>query len=193
MLSVGLTGGIGSGKSHIAEFFQMLGIPVYNSDLNAKKIMENNSQVRNSIIMLLGEDSYTGNKLNTDIISKRVFSDSGLNKSLNDIVHKHVLLDYIEWKEQKSASKYVIQEAAILFETGHYKMHDFMITVSCPVELREKRLLEMGRNKKDIQNRMDKQWSDQKRNELADFIIINDEKESVIQQVLRIHHKFLAK
>jgi dephospho-CoA kinase len=191
MYSVGLTGGIGSGKSIIAEYFSILKVPVYNSDIQAKILMEENSSIRKQIQVLLGHEAYINNKPNKPFIANIIFTNESLKNSLNEIVHRIVLQNYVNWINNLNA-KYVIQEAAILFETGHYKKHDFMITVTCPLEIRKKRLLDKGMKLEDINQRINNQWTDEERNRLADFIIVNNEKESIIKQVSIIHDKILS-
>jgi dephospho-CoA kinase len=191
MFSVGLTGGIGCGKSIIAEYFSILKVPVYNSDFRAKKLMEENTIIREQIQALLGQKAYINNKLNKPFIANKIFSNEALKISLNNIVHMRVMQDYIEWRNYQ-LSKYVIQEAAILFETGHYKKHDFMITVTCPMEIRKTRLIGRGMKPDDINQIFKNQWTDEERTSLADFIIVNNEKELIIKQVSIIHDKILS-
>lgn len=191
MISIGLTGGIGSGKTKVAELFSVLNVPVYNSDLQANILMETSPIIHRQIIDLLGEEAYVGNKLNKPFISKKIFSDQSLKNSLNKIVHDKVLEDFIEWRETNTNKKYIIQEAAILFETDHYKIHDIMITVTCPMETKMDRLKKRGMTESEIKSRMNNQWSDEKKNLLSDYMIINDEKESLIQQVIAIHEKLM--
>jgi len=191
MISVGLTGGIGCGKTMVAEFFSILNVPVYNSDLQANVLMETDPMIQHQVVDLLGEKAYNGNKLNKQFVSKKIFSDQSLKNSLNKIIHHKVLEDFIEWREVNISKKYIIQEAAILFETDHYKIHDVMITVTCPIEIRKKRLEERGMSVTEINSRMKNQWPDEKKVPLSDYIIINDEKESLIQQVLVIHKKLI--
>jgi dephospho-CoA kinase len=191
MISIGLTGGIGSGKTKVAELFSVLNVPIYNSDLQANILMETNPLIHQQIIDLLGEEAYVGNKINKPFVSKKIFSDPSLKNSLNKIVHNKVLEDFIEWKEINSSFKYIIQEAAILFETDHYKIHDIMITVTCPIEIKMDRLKKRGLTESEIMSRIKNQWSDEKKVPLSDYIIINDEKESLIQQVIAIHEKLI--
>lgn len=193
MISVGLTGGIGSGKSMIATLFSLLQIPVYNSDQKAKLLMEEKPYIRKHIQELLGQEAFINNKLNKPFIASKIFTDETLKNSLNKIVHESVLQDYVLWVESQKIFPYVLQEAAILFETGHYKKHTYTITVSCPVDIRKKRLIEIGLQPNDIDQRIKNQWTDEERTKLADFVILNDEKESVIKQVSIIHEKIISK
>jgi dephospho-CoA kinase len=193
MVSVGLTGGIGSGKSIVAEMFKTISIPVYNSDIQAKLLMETNTEIKNEIIKILGVDSYIDSKINRPFISSKIFSDNNLRNSLNNIVHKHVFEDYKEWSNNKINSKFVILESAILFETGNANSNSFNISVFSPLDLKIKRLENRGMSIDEIKQRMEAQWSDEQISGLTDYVIINDEQNFISKQVLSIYENIISK
>lgn len=190
MLSVGISGGIGSGKTLVCSIFQVLGISVYNSDQEAKKIMETNQQVKKEIIKLLGEESYLNNlTLNKTFIAQKIFNQKELLTSLNQIVHPAVRQDVELWSEKIPLNRqYFLRESAILFETGIYKQLNYNILITAPYELRLERIkirddLSFG----DITLRMKNQWPDEQKVALADFVIVNDGKTFLIPQIIKIH------
>jgi dephospho-CoA kinase len=190
MLSVGISGGIGSGKSLVCTIFQVLGISVYNSDLEAKKIMETNEQVKKEIIKLLGKESYFNNlTLNRKFIAKKIFNQKELLQSLNQIVHPAVRKDAEIWREKiPQADGYYLRESAILFETGIYKQFNYNILVTAPQKLRIERIKSRDAlSVEDITLRMKNQWDDEQKLALANFVIVNDGKNFLIPQILKIH------
>ena len=190
MLSVGISGGIGSGKSLVCTIFQVLGISVYNSDLEAKKIMETNEQVKKEIIKLLGKESYFNNlTLNRKFIAKKIFNQKELLQSLNQIVHPAVRKDAEIWRENiPQADGYYLRESAILFETGIYKQFNYNILVTAPHKLRIERIISRDAlSVEDITLRMKNQWDDEQKLALANFVIVNDGKNFLIPQILKIH------
>jgi dephospho-CoA kinase len=190
MLSVGISGGIGSGKTLVCTIFQILGVSIYNSDLKAKKIMETNQQVKKEIIKLLGEESYLNNlTLNRKYIAKKVFNQKELLFKLNDIVHPAVRQDAEIWSENlPKDSGYYLRESAILFETGIYKQLNLNILVIAPEKLRMQRIKNRdGLSDEDITLRIKNQWDDEQKLKLTDFVIINDGKNFLIPQILKIH------
>lgn len=191
MKIIGLTGGIGSGKTTVAGFFQELSIPVYIADDAGKRLMNTSAEIRKKILDIFGEDAYEGDTPNRKYIASKVFNDAGMLKKLNGIIHPAVEADFSEWLKRQSAA-YVIYEAAILFETGSYKKCDFSILVTAPQKLRIERLQKRDNSSAaEIKQRMDNQWSDEKKTALADFIIKNDELEQTRLQVEHIHDKIL--
>lgn len=191
MLSVGITGGIGSGKTLVCTIFQILGISIYNSDIEAKKIMETNQQVKKEIIKLLGEESYLNNLyLNRKFIAQKVFNQNELLSKLNNIVHPAVRQDAKIWSEKiPQDSGYYLRESAILFETGIYKQLHFNILVIAPEKLRIQRIKNRdGLSDDDITLRIHNQWGDEQKLQLTDFIINNDGNNFLIPQILKIHH-----
>ena len=189
MKIIGLTGGIGSGKTTVAKLFEELGVPVYNSDLKAKKLMQNSKELRTAVIDLLGKESYVLQKLNKKYIADKIFDDKELLQKLNAIVHPAVRQDFIKWAKRKSAP-YVIQEAAILFENNSYKTFDKIILVKAPKEVRVQRVLTRDAiSEKEILTRMENQWDDSKKIPLADYVIENTDLEMTKIQVEKIHHE----
>ncbi len=188
---VGLTGGIGSGKTTVAGFFKELGIPVYIADDAGKRLMNTSSEIREKIVDIFGETAYSGNTPQRKFIASKVFSDKQLLEELNKIIHPAVAQDFNDWVKEQS-SKYVIYEAAILFETGGFKKCDLSILVTAPKDLKIERLQKRDESsREEIQQRMDNQWSDEKKSELADFIIINEDLDQTRQQVEHIHDEIL--
>jgi len=187
MYKIGITGGIGSGKSTVAELFKILGVSVYSSDQRAKFLMVSNPLVRTQIQNAFGEKAYMGKELNKVYIASKVFSNSKELKKLNAIVHPAVKIDFDLWcLSQKSA--YVLKEAAILFESKANIGLDKVILVTAPKALRISRVVDRDQSsEKEVLGRMDKQWSDLKKRTLSDFEIVNNEKKSVLAQVLVIH------
>ena len=192
MMIVGLTGGIGSGKSTVAKMFKKLGVPVYNSDKKAKNLMKSSKKLRASIKALLGEDAYDGKKLNKAFIADKIFKDKSLLNKLNAIVHPAVREDFISWAKKQEAP-YVIQEAAIIFENGLHEFYDKIILVTAPEEVRLKRVLERGGvSKADILARMGNQWQDARKIKLSDLVIDNLVLEDTFLKVKEVHELLLT-
>ena len=191
MRHVGLTGGIGSGKSTIAEYFKALGIPVYSSDARAKDLMESNGQLKVELIRLFGDKAYVKDCLNRRYIAELVFSNPELLDRLNTLVHPVVRADFMAWANLQNAP-YVIQEAAVLFENGGYKNFDYTILVKAPLEERVRRVMVRdGVSREAVLSRIQNQWSDAQKEPLADFVIENLDLESSREIVLKIHELLL--
>lgn len=195
-LEVGVTGGIASGKSTICKIFHELGVPIYDADSRAKLIISNDELLRSQIIERFGKEVYNEkNELNRDYLASQVFNDGEKVKVLNSLVHPRVGEDYKLWvKNSNSKSGYTIKEAALLFEAGSYKQLDKIITVEAPMEIRISRILKRDpfRTPEEIQGIIDKQWSDEERRKLSDYVIYNDEKNLIIPQVLKLHEEFIS-
>lgn len=193
MLKVGITGGIGSGKSTVCQVFETLGIPVLYADNMAKQLMENNDSIREQIIDLLGEDAYIDHKLNRPYISQVVFKDKEKLRLLNAITHPAVIAYGEEWmKSQKTI--YVLKEAALFFESGSNKNMDVMIGVSAPLHLRIERTMHRDAiSKEAVMERISKQMDEVAKMKLCDYVIVNDDKQSIIEQVISIHQSLLSK
>lgn len=182
---IGLTGGIGSGKSTIAAYFKQKGIPVYIADERAKLISEK-PKIVNQILAVFGNEILDNNQISKQKLSTVVFSNKEKLKLLNAIIHPEVKKDFELWvQEQKTP--FVIKEAAILFESGSYKNCDFVITVTAPIEERIKRVLARDQTTRDlVLNRMANQWTDEQRIEKSDFVIENNSLETAYNQADKI-------
>lgn len=187
---VGLTGGIGTGKSTVAHVFEVMGVPVYNSDLRAKE-MYFLPEIKTRVIALLGQDAYTTEgKLNRDFISKKIFADSALLSKINGIIHPAVEEDFNAFVKANQKYPYLIKETALLFETGIYKKVDKIILVMAPMELRLSRVqIRDGVNQDEIYKRIRHQMPDEEKQPISDFVVVNDENTGLIPQVLEIHKK----
>lgn len=192
MKIVGLTGGIGSGKSTVAELFKQLGIPTYNSDLRAKFLMNHNETLQKQIKSLLGVQAYIDNIINREWIAKKVFNDQKLLHKLNEIVHPVVKKDFEKWVLAQKAP-YILKEAAILIESGAYKSCDKIVVVTATLENRIKRVqLRDNSSKEEIQKRIQSQINEEERLKYADYIITNDANVELLGlKVLETHKKIL--
>lgn len=192
MLKIGLTGGIGSGKSVAAGIFKVLGVPVFDADLEAKLIMEKDEQLALSIQKLFGNESYTGKKLNRKYLADIVFNDALKLKQLNALVHPAAIEAANDWMNKQTAG-YVVKEAALLFESGSAGYLDFVIGVHAPRELRIKRVMERDKATfEQVFARMQQQMNEEEKLKLCDFVVVNDESQLLIPQVLQLHEKFLS-
>ncbi len=193
MFKAGITGGIGSGKTIVANLFRLLGVPVYNADTSAKKLMQEDPEIRKQIIDLFGNEAYENDQLNTFHLSATVFANPEKLEQLNKIVHPATIKDANDWFVKQKAP-YILKEAALLFESGSVKDLDFIIGVSAPSALRIKRV--MDRNKisaEEVKKRMRNQIDETIKMRLCDDVIQNDDLHLVLPQVLSIHQKLLEK
>ena len=190
MKKIGLTGGIGSGKTFVAQMFEKLSVPVYYSDREAKRLMNINSTIRKKLINIVGDEVYLSeNELNKTFLAQKIFSDKELIEQVNEIVHPIVREDFNEWAENQ-ISDYVLQESAILFEIGANKLMDGMILVWAPNELRIKRVMQRdGAKLTDVLKRMESQWPQESKLNLTNFVIKNDEVGMLLPQIVEIHQK----
>jgi dephospho-CoA kinase len=190
MLKVGITGGIGSGKSVVSGIFGLLGVPVYNSDERAKDIMHENDEVRLQIRSIFGAKAYEADgKLNREYIASCVFSDKDLLAKLNAIVHPVVGTDFQQWCNKNASQPYILKEAALIFEAGINTSLDKVILVFAQEKLRVSRVVNRDLiDEKSARARIENQWEDRKKAPLADFIIINDGTQSLLRQTMEIHH-----
>ncbi len=194
MRKIGITGGIGSGKTTACRVFETLGIPIYDADTRAKSIMITDLSVKSKIKSLLGNEAYHKNgKINKDHVSAKIFNNKQLLKEINDIVHPAVLSDSLRWIEEHKKEKdvpYIIKEAALLIETGSYKSLDKLIVVTCPEEIRIKRVMKRdGLSYEAVKRKIDNQLPEEEKIRYADYIINNDDTQSVIHQVWYIHQQ----
>ncbi len=192
MLKVGLTGGIGSGKTTVAKLFEMLGVPIYYADDTAKFLMNTDRVLIAEIKKHFGEAVYSNNELNRSLLASKVFGNKKKLDLLNSIVHPATLQHADEWMKKQTAP-YIIKEAALIFESGAEKMLDKVIGVSATGSLRIKRVMERdGLSEEDVINRMKGQMNEEEKMKLCNFVIINDEKQLLIPQVLALHKYFLS-
>lgn len=190
---VGITGGIGSGKSTVAKIFSILGIPIYYADDRAKWLMANDPDLKKQIQINFGSESYSEDGvLDRSFLASKVFSDEEKVKTINGLVHPAVKADFEKWAHAQK-SPYVLKEAALLFETGSYKDLDKVINVSSPIRIRISRVLmrDPHRNEKQVNDIIDKQLPDEEKNKLADFVIKNTDNKLLIPQVLEIHKQLM--
>jgi len=188
---VGLTGGIGSGKTTVAEQFLKLGIPVYIADDEAKNLMRRSKVIKRKLIALFGDEAYFNGELNKPFLANMIFNDKTYLEKMNAIVHPRVSRHFKKWALKQEAP-YVIKEVAILFENGGQKACDFIITVTAPIEMRIKRLLKRDNTSESkIEAIMKNQWTDEEKVKYSHFVIVNTELESTKNQVGKIHKKIL--
>ena len=191
MLKIGLTGGIGSGKTTVAKIFELLGVPVYYADEAAKRIMSEDEELKRSIQKQFGEAAYKGGELDSAYLSSKVFQDPFQLEILNSLVHPATLRDAANWMgRQKTA--YTIKEAALIFESGSSEQLDYVIGIYAPASLRIKRTMERnGIAYEEVVKRMNSQIDERIKMKLCDFVIYNDEEQLVIPQVLRLNQQLL--
>jgi dephospho-CoA kinase len=193
MIKVGITGGIGSGKSIVCEVFRTLGIHVYVADFKAKALMNTDPLIKRALIARFGETLYTSGQINRKLLAGIIFEDKEALEFVNSIVHPAVAMDFNLWSNQFKNEPYVIEEAALLYESGAFKMMDKMITVYAPAELRINRVIERDSvTVFQVMQRIENQISDEEKVKLSDFIIANDNKHSILEQVLNLHNIFLS-
>ncbi|MBC8051704.1 MAG: dephospho-CoA kinase [Sphingobacteriaceae bacterium] len=192
MLKIGITGGIGSGKTTVCKVFELQKIPVFYADSQAKALMHTDQLLMEQIKNHFGSDVYSEQGvLNRKYLAAIVFSDEDMLKKLNSFVHPAVFRAFDSWVLQQS-SPYVIKEAALLFESGSFKKCDFTVLVTSPENLKVSRIIKRDSiTADDVLKRMNKQLSDEEKEELADFVLCNDEKQLLIPQVLNLHNEFL--
>jgi dephospho-CoA kinase len=192
MLRVGLTGNIGSGKSLVAEIFASMGIPVFNADNVAKQLLDLPENTANFVkhfgTRILGNNS---DKIDRKAFAGVIFNDPKALELVNSVIHQQVYDAFNSWCNLQNTA-FVIEEAAILFESGHYKDFDRIVVVTAPEQLRVKRVMDRdGAGEKDVLQRMKNQWPEERKVALADFVIVNDGHAPVIQQVVKVYHDLL--
>lgn len=192
-MQIGITGGIGSGKSIVCQIFRNLGVSVYDADSRAKWLMIQDKSLKQSIQSEFGSESYDSDgQVNKEYLSN-VFSDSDRLEVLNKLVHPVVGSDYKRWANERINEPYLIKEAALLFESGSYKLLDKVITVYTPEFMRIQRVLkrDVYRTEQQVKTIIKRQYNEEKRLQMADFVIYNDESQLLITQVLKLHQQFL--
>ena len=192
MLKVGLTGNIGSGKSIVAEIFSTLGIPVFHADEKSKRLL-NTDAIKRKVLALFGKKILdTNGNIDRHALAGIVFSDPSSLAALDFLLHPAVIDEFLKWCDQYSSRPYVIQEAAILLESGYSSGFDRIIHVSCPPEIAiERVVLRDAISREEVIRRMNFQWSDEMKTALSDYVIPNDGRSMIMPHVLEIHQKIL--
>ena len=192
MKRIGLTGGIGSGKTTVAQIFKTLSIPVFEADNVSRELLQSNQLVVSEVKLLLGDDVYVNEQADRSAIAQIVFNDSSKLKALNGILHPAVFSSFQKWSDDfNDRVPYCIKEAAILFESGGSEQCDEVSSVTAPIDLRIKRVMNRDEvSKEEVEARMANQLSEQEITTKSDHIIVNDGVEALIPQVLRIHSLF---
>lgn len=191
MIVLGITGGIGSGKTTVCDMFSSIGVPVYNADIEAKKIMESSEDVKSKICLKFGDKAYVGGNLNKNFISEKIFKDKSLLKEINNIVHPEVYLHFTEWQSSQK-SLYVVKEVAILFELKTENQFNFILTVTSPEETRIQRIIKRdGKSKELVRSIIDNQLKDSEKIRKSDFVIVNICMEKTLKNVYDIHQKII--
>ncbi len=192
MLKVGVTGGIGSGKSTVCKMFSVLGIPVFNADEVAKEIQDTDNEVIDVISSLFGDNLYVNGKLDRKMLAKLVFNNSAKLKQLNALIHPRVKERFTTWCAEQKAP-FVIKEAAIMIESRSHKDLDRLIVVTAPVSLRILRVVKRdGSDRESVKLRMEHQISDIERLEHADFVISNDKSDLLMPQILKVYQQLCS-
>ena len=188
MLTVGITGGIGSGKSTICRIFEVMEVPVFNADAEARRIQNEDPNIRSSMISLFGNEVYNDDGLNRKLVAELVFNNKLLLDQLNKIIHPATLVAFEKWKQDYSSNHYVIKEAALLFEAGATDGLTAIIGVAAPISLRIQRVMQRDAcSKIEVEQRMRHQISDTIKLKLCDWVIDNNDQDLIIPQVLKIH------
>jgi len=193
MKTVGVTGGIGSGKSIVCKVLEVLGYPVFYADAEAKRCMHEDKVLKAGIQELLGAEAYNGNETNNAFIAGKIFSDDALRVAMNALVHPAVYRAFDKWKSIQEAP-FVFNESALLFETESYKRFDYTILVTADKDIRIRRVMERdGVTEAQVLARMEKQWSDEEKIPLSTAVIVNNPDRLVVPQILQEVKKLESK
>lgn len=195
MYKVGITGGIGSGKTTVSKLFAELGVPVYYADDEAKKLTNESVEVKDALISLIGSEVYNNQGvLDRKLLASKIFSNKQLLQKVNAIIHPAVAEHFILWTAKQEAP-YILKEAAILFETGSYKQLDATILVTASEELRVKRVMSRdGVTKEEVEKRMANQWEEERKIPLADYIITNNStREVLVKEIAKVHEDIISR
>ncbi|MBX0335111.1 dephospho-CoA kinase [Pontibacter sp. HSC-14F20] len=196
MLKIGITGGIGVGKTIVCRLFQVLGIPVYDADTRAKWVMQHDSALKQELQTAFGQETYTSEgQLDRTYLASVVFNNQERLDKLNALVHPHVGLDFERWAAANATAPYLIKEAALMFESESWRQMDEIIVVTAPLDVRLSRLLKRDphRTEADIQAIISKQLSEEEKVARAQHIVYNDDQQLIIPQVLALHKQFLSR
>ncbi len=194
MQKIGITGGIGSGKTTASKVFELLGVPVYYSDEESKQLLYNDETIKEKVVALFGNSvlNILGD-IDRKALGTIVFKDKEKLQQLNAILHPAVALHFTEWAKTKSNENYILKEAAILFESGANKQVEKVITVSAPEDLKIKRAMHRDTiSKEQVEQRMKNQMSDEEKIKLSQFVIYNDEEQLLIPQIIKIHKALIG-
>ncbi len=191
MIKVGITGGIGSGKSTICQFFRMIGIPVFEADAEAKELINTSDTIKNQLIAEFGRDIYLPNQvIDRKKLAGLIFNSPSLLAKVNQIIHPEVREHFFKWCDRQN-SPYVVHEAAIMFESGFYRMMDFTILVTAPEQERIARVMKRENSTAEsVKARIDKQWTDEQKAQLASFVLNNDNNELVLPLLVKLDKQF---
>jgi dephospho-CoA kinase len=186
MKKIGLTGGIGSGKTSIAQILEAMAYPVYYSDLRAKFLSDEHPAIHQGLIDLLGEEAYIDGTLNRVFVSECIFSNPDLRLKVNQVIHPIVRKDFDDWAEQQTSSL-IFNEAAILFETGAYQQFDAILLICAPIDIRIQRVMLRDHcSKASVEDRIQSQWTDEKKRSLTKYCVENDGRQPVLIQLEKI-------
>ncbi|MDH8702339.1 dephospho-CoA kinase [Dysgonomonadaceae bacterium PH5-43] len=194
MTTIGITGGIGGGKSVVSQILCAMDIPVYNSDIEAKKITETSEFIKQNLINRFGVYLYVDDKLDKAKLASLIFNNEDNLKYVNSLIHPEVFKDFERWKSNLASKEFVGIESAILFESDLYKYIDISIAVSAPQELRIQRVQKRDKTTvEDVMRRINKQLGEEERNKLADYIVLNNETQALIPQVEKVFSMLSSK
>ncbi len=187
MIKVGITGGIGSGKTVVAELFRLHAIPVYDADMQAKLLNDTSETIREKIILRFGNDLYADGRLDRKRFAEIIFQDQNLLREANSIIHPELRKHFLRWLQERREAPLVAIDAAVLFESNFHKLTDYNITVTAPETLRLRRATARDNSRSEqVKNRMESQMADAERIRLSDFVIVNDNANSLIKQIEEI-------
>jgi dephospho-CoA kinase len=191
-MKLGVTGGIGSGKTSVCKVFAVLGVPVFSADRVAREVIDRDAHIKDALNLIAGRDLYINGTLDRMALATLIFNDSKLLEKVNSLIHPVVLDHFVTWEKDQTAP-YVIMEAAILFESGASKLVDKIATIIAPVEERMNRVMLRSKlSREQVVERMKNQMADDERLKLSDYIIYNSENDMIIPAVLKIHYDILA-
>lgn len=186
MIKVGITGGIGSGKSVVAALLSVMGVPVYIADKESKRLTSTSPEIRKKLLSLFGETVFSGSQLNKQVLAALIFSDKKNLEEVNRIIHPVVLQDFLHWTEQQT-TPFVAMESAILFESGFNTFVDVILTVTAPIDVRIDRIQQRdGLTKEQILQRLANQWPEEEKLKRSDFVLCNDNEQALIPQVIQV-------
>lgn len=193
LLRVGITGGIGSGKSLVCRVFKTLGVPVYDADSQARQLMTSDAVLIASIRKEFGEAAYRDGVLDRAYLAREVFHDSDKLAKLNALVHPRVAVDFAHWLSANKEQPYVLKEAALLYESGAYRELDVIIVVTAPEEIRIKRVMQRDhRSEEEVQHILKRQWPESEKVKRADIVLHNDGTALLLPRILELHERFKA-